>query len=288
MTKKIGIGLGVVLLIGLVVGAAILKNQAQSVEVTTEKMKETAIHEEVTTSGSLMPKEMQSIYYRPEMGEFDKIPVDEGDKVNKGEGILRYKNPSQRVKSGLRGTVIQVNPPGAIGDESQPAVVIADLKRLVVQADVTEYDALKVKKGQRVTLKWDADPSREWTGKVSRVAQLPKHSGAEGTGKESDQIKYEVEIGLDKKIPLKLGSRLMASIRTDEQKVKTVPQTAWVRKNDKDGVFVVDNNRAVWTEVDPGISDGKRVEIRSGLTGKDEVIIDPPQDLKTGVEVTAP
>lgn len=288
MTKKIGIGLGVVLLIGLVVGAAILKNQAQSVEVTTEKMKETAIHEEVTTSGSLMPKEMQSIYYRPEMGEFDKIPVDEGDKVNKGEGILRYKNPSQRVKSGLRGTVIQVNPPGATGDESQPAVVIADLKRLVVQADVTEYDALKVKKGQRVTLKWDADPSREWTGKVSRVAQLPKHSGAEGTGKESDQIKYEVEISLDRKVPLKLGSRLMASIRTDEQKVKTVPQTAWVRKNDKDGVFVVDNNRAVWTEVDPGISDGKRVEIRSGLTGKDEVIIDPPQDLKTGVEVTAP
>ncbi|MFD1425442.1 efflux RND transporter periplasmic adaptor subunit [Kroppenstedtia sanguinis] len=288
MTKKIGIGLGVVLLIGLVVGAAILKNQAQSVEVTTEKMKETAIHEEVTTSGSLMPKEMQSIYYRPEMGEFDKIPVDEGDKVTKGEGVLRYKNPSRRVKSDLRGTVIQVNPPGATGDESQPAVVVADLNRLVVQADVTEYDALKVKKGQRVTLKWDADPSREWTGKISRVAQLPKHSGAEGAGNESDQIKYEVEISLDRKVPLKLGSRLMASIRTDEQKVKTIPQKALVRKNDKDGVFVVDNSRAVWKEVDLGISDGKRVEIRSGLAGKDEVVIHPPQDLKTGAEVTVP
>lgn len=288
MNKKTLIGLGVVLLIGLAVGAAALKNQAQKVEVKTEKLKKTAIHEEITTSGSLMPKEMQTIYYRPEMGEFDKILVDEGDKVNKGKGILQYKNPSQRVKSNLRGTVIQVNPPGSTGDDRQPAVVVADMNQLVVQADVTEYDALKVKRGQRVTLKWDADPSREWTGKISRVAQLPKNSGVEGAGKESDQIKYEVEIRLDQKIPLKLGSRLMASIRTDEQTVKSVPQKALVRKDDKDGVFVVENNRAIWKEVDPGISDGNRVEIRSGLAGKDEIIINPPHDLKTGAEVTVP
>lgn len=288
MKKKIGIGLGVFLLIGGVVGAAVLQNQAQTVDVKTEKLKQTALHEEITTSGSLMPKEMQKIFYHPEKGEFDDILVEEGDKVKKGEGVLRYKNPSHRVKSNMKGTVIQVNPPGSFSDSDQAAVVVADLGDLVVQADVTEYDALKVKKGQSVTLKWDADPSREWDGKVSRVAQLPKSSGAEGTGKESDQIKYAVEIRLDQKVPLKLGSRLMALIQTDEQKAKTLPQGALVRKNDKDGVFVADNNRAVWKEVELGISDGKRVEIRSGLNQGDEVIIDPPEDMKNGAEVTVP
>lgn len=283
MNKKTKIGLGVALLTGLVVGAAILQNQANKVNVQTEKLKETAVHEKISTSGSLMPKEMQKFFLQPEAGEFDRMLVDENDKVNKGEGILQYKSPSHRVKSNMNGTVIQVNTPNSSGDSSQPVAVVATMDSFVVQADVTEYDALKVKKGQSVTLKWDADPGREWTGKISRVGQLPKGSEAEGA---SEQIKYDVEISPDQRIPLKLGSRLMVLIQTEQQKVKAVPQTALIRKNNKDGVFVTSNNRAVWREVDLGISDGKKVEIRSGLDPEDEVIVNPPQDMKNGVEVT--
>ncbi|QKG85637.1 efflux RND transporter periplasmic adaptor subunit [Kroppenstedtia pulmonis] len=283
MNKKTKIGLGVALLISLVVGAAILQNQANKINVKTEKLKETTVHEEISTSGSLMPKEMQKVFFRPEAGEFDRILVDENEKVKKGEGILQYKSPSHRVKSNMNGRVIQVNSPNASGDFSQPVAVIATMESFVVQADVTEYDALKVKKGQSVTLKWDADPSREWTGKISRVGQLPKGSEAEGTSK---QIKYDVEISPDQRIPLKLGSRLMVLIQTKQQKVKAVPQKALIRKNNKDGVFVTSNNQATWREVDLGISDGKKVEIRSGLDPEDEVIINPPQDMKNGAEVT--
>ncbi len=53
----------------------------------------------------------------------------------------------------------------------------------------------------------------------------------------------------------------------------------------KSFVFAVEKGKAVRREVKVGISDGDRLEIRSGVKPGETVVLNPPEDLKSGVEV---
>jgi hypothetical protein len=59
----------------------------------------------------------------------------------------------------------------------------------------------------------------------------------------------------------------------------TVPSTALVRRGDETGVYSVDEldmktARGVvkWNKIELGLDDGMRVEVRKGLTGREQVI----------------
>ncbi|OYD06579.1 efflux RND transporter periplasmic adaptor subunit [Paludifilum halophilum] len=287
MNKKAWIGLGLAVLIVGMVSVYVLQNRTEAAEVNVTQLEKAEIREEVTTSGTLAPKERENIYDRRERGQLDEVRVERDEKVEEGDTILQYKNPYGKVKSTMDGTVIQVNEIDPTGASNRPVVVIADLDQQVIQAEVSEYDALKVKEGQPVTLQWDADPDRKWRGEVERVSRLPKEQEVEATaGSDDRQVMYPIEIRLEKKIPLKLGSRLMAVIETDNQKVDSLPQSALIRRGKQEGVYLIKQGRAAFQEVKVGITDGERVEIRSGLDPEDRVIIDPPEDLKNGSEVT--
>ncbi|MDR6227020.1 efflux RND transporter periplasmic adaptor subunit [Desmospora profundinema] len=283
MKKKWLIGVGMVVLVGAMVTVAALQGQGSAPEVEVTQLVKDELSEEVMVSGTLMPRDQEQIFYQPERGELDVIKVEEGDKVKKGDTILDYKNPYSRVKASQSGTVIKVEEVPPSQAATRPAVVIADLEKQEVHAEVSEFEALKVEKGQSVTLESDALPGETWKGEVVRVAYLPAESD---TGGGNDQVVYPVTVQPEEALPVKMGSKLMVVIQTQPTEALTLPQSAVVTRGEKSLVFVVEDGKAREREVKLGISDGERVEVRSGVEQDDDVIVEPPQGLKNGEEVT--
>lgn len=188
------------------------------------------------------------------------------------------------VKSTMSGTVVQVNPSGGRGASANPLVVVADLEDLRVRADVSELDVMKVKKGQPVTVRSDALPDEEWKGEVTRVGYLPKSEEMAAAG-GSGQVVYPVEVRLEKSIPLKLGSNLIVEIATEKRIALTLPQEAVKEEGGKSHVFAVEKGRAIRREVKVGVSDGDLLEILSGVKPGEAVVLNPPEELKSGAEV---
>ncbi|WP_229751966.1 HlyD family efflux transporter periplasmic adaptor subunit [Marinithermofilum abyssi] len=210
------------------VAAGIVKNNNQAEEVKVASLETKTIQETVITSGTLEPVDQEKIY--ADQGQkIREVRVKPGDKVKEGAALFRYELPVRTVRSVKDGTVIQVNenPASGLGGESEPVVVIADLDEQQVTAEASEFDALKLKKGQRVTLQSDILPEKKWKGRVKEVAYLPEKSQKQGSA-ESEQIRYPVTIELEHNLPLKLGSRLMAEIQTDPKRVKSLPQSTVV------------------------------------------------------------
>ncbi|MCS1352469.1 efflux RND transporter periplasmic adaptor subunit [Mechercharimyces sp. CAU 1602] len=361
--KKIWIGIGVVLLIGVMVTLAVLKNKGDVITAKTTKLSPDTMSETIMASGTLASDKQQTVYLEPERGSVKKIEVKAGDKVKKGDPLVKYENPAlaaerkqaelglERVKvqrsnlyaaleeakkqteeeaalsgatgqstdqierelklvnvevkqmedslqqvknqqaklavtSEQAGVVVSVHSIASAANTASPLVVVADLEKLKVEAQISELEAIKVKEKQRATIQSDALPGEEWGGTVTLVGLTPESKSAVGEG--SSQVEYPVEIKLDEPVPAKLGSRLIVEIATTEKEVNTLPETAVLQRDEKQVVFVVKGQSAIEKQIEIGLAQEGKIEIIDGVGTDEQVIIEPPEDLKSGTEVKSP
>jgi HlyD family secretion protein len=93
MKKKIGIIIGVVVIIAVLFGVNIWKSVgATNTAVEVTSLSKEKISEKVMTPGILKLANEQTIYHSPEKGEIAEFYVEEGAEVNKGDALLRYEN----------------------------------------------------------------------------------------------------------------------------------------------------------------------------------------------------
>jgi len=91
--KKKWIAIGVSALIVLFIGINIWKSLASStIKAETATLQEETMKETVMTPGTLKLENEQFVYFQAEKGEVAEIFVEEGDKVTKGDQLLRYEN----------------------------------------------------------------------------------------------------------------------------------------------------------------------------------------------------
>nr|WP_258567815.1 efflux RND transporter periplasmic adaptor subunit [Paenactinomyces guangxiensis] len=190
------------------------------------------------------------------------------------------------VRAENNGTVVQINEnQGAGQSASEPVVVVADLGQLKVTANISEYDALKVKEGQTAAIKTDALPDKKWSAQVEKIGLLPKKNLAAEAANEDAQVTYPVELNVKESVPMKLGSRLILEIVTSAAKVKALPQSAIKEQGEQTFVFVVEKGKAVQKTVKVGRSNEQFAEIVSGITADHQVIVNPTSELASGAEV---
>jgi len=172
---------------------------------------------------------------------------------------------------------------------------IADLSKMQVVVTVNENDIIRVKKGDTATVEIDAYYGNILKGVVTEIA----HS-ATTTGQLTDQVTtFEVKIELlpssyshlvsnVNPYPLRPGMTANVDIHTQVKfNVVSVPLsalTARVLKNDTtirsstgstNVVFVVKNNRAWMRRVITGIQDENYIEIVSGVSPGESVVVGP-------------
>ena len=154
---------------------------------------------------------------------------------------------------------------------------LAAVKRLRVYVAVPEVDSDAIHNGDRATLTQDANSELKITGTIVRNADAIDHS--------TRTLNVEVDVDNSKGI-LRPGAYVFVHFHLPAiGNSVTVPSNTLLFRGEGLRVGVVRNGRVQLVPVTIGQDFGSDVEITSGLTPADEVILDPSDSLASGMQV---
>lgn len=193
------------------------------------------------------------------------------------------------VHSKIDGTVISIEQETGAGkpEERQPIIHIGNEKKMIVRGLISEYDAIKIKKKQKVKVTSDVIRGKSWQGVVKKVGAVPVQTAAETTS--SDQtVQYPVVVEIKGKKPeAKPGFKMIMEIETDKRQAQTIPETAVKKETDGQYVYVVEKNELKKVKVVIGETSGHDLEVTKGVKAEDQIIAHPTDDMYDGMEVNA-
>ncbi len=194
-------------------------------------------------------------------------------------------------------------------------LIVADLSRMQIKAEVDENDIVGVKLGDTTRCEIDAFPDTVFVGIVAEIAQSAEVSGY-GTQEEATNFGVDVMI-LDSISALRPGMSATVDIEIDRRdsvlavplqsvalrdrkegkpvEIKEKPQRKSSRQRAEEvrsgtavdtgkilrredlveGVYVMRNDSAIWVPVRTGISSNTHIEILSGLEGGEKIVTGP-------------
>lgn len=144
---------------------------------------------------------------------------------------------------------------GALLQVNQPIVSVLENNTLIAVVYVVEKDYPKIEINQHAVISTDAYPDKTFTGTIVRIAPLLKES--------SRQARVEIEVPNSEQL-LKPGMFVRAKIQFASYEDATlVPVAALVKRNDKQGIFIVEQKelKARFVPVKVGIMNDEWVQI---------------------------
>ena len=148
---------------------------------------------------------------------------------------------------------------GALLAPNTPIVSILDIHSMTALIYVIERDYYKIRIGQEAAVETDALPGKSFAGRVVRMAPLIKET--------SRQARVEIEVPNPEEL-LKPGMFVRVQIQFAEHNdTIVIPITSLVRRNDRQGIFLVDQNKkeAHFVPVELGIANTKFAEVLAPL-----------------------
>lgn len=173
-----------------------------------------------------------------------------------------------------------------VGIQNQPGttlMTISDLSAIAAEVKVAEADVLRVKLDQPATVTLEALPGRAFPGRVVEIGA----SALPVTGAGAAAREFKVVVRLDEPdAGLRPGLTGDAEIVTAQlSDVLTVPLQSVVLRRagpddpERSGVFVVDDDRASFTPVTPGIIGGLDIQV-TGVSEGAPIVVGPFQVLR--------
>lgn len=167
--------------------------------------------------------------------------------------------------------------PGQNVEPDKAILTVVDISSLWIKFKVDYKNISKIKEGDEVVFKVDSVPDREFKEKVKSVNPAADLS--------SRAFIVNVLYNNKDRI-LKAGMFAKGFIQTDYHKnALIIPKEAIILKDEKIFVFVYNNGIAKRIEIKTGITSFDKVEVVSGLSINDLVIVNGQQDLKDGDKV---
>jgi RND family efflux transporter MFP subunit len=136
------------------------------------------------------------------------------------------------------------------------------------EADVEDVDALKISDDMKAYVSLDVYPDRKFDGKVIFVSPLAELDS-------NDLATYKVVIAIDS-ADIKLLSDMTGSadlVSSEARDVLMISNMAVKNKLGKQTVIIKKDGNFEEREVETGFTNGKSVEIKSGLSVGDEIVI---------------
>lgn len=184
------------------------------------------------------------------------------------------------LRSPIDGVVYQIDlRPGAILNPGDLIANVGKVDLLQVNVYVDEPELGRVALGQPVTITWDARPGKQWKGEVEKLPLQIVPLGSRQVGEVLLTIANP-----DNDLPP--GANVNVAIRSrTAPKATTIPKETLRRENGVSGVFVIENDKAVWRPVDTGIANVTRVQITRGLKPGERVALATDAPLRDGSPV---
>jgi HlyD family secretion protein len=164
--------------------------------------------------------------------------------------------------------------------EGSVILKVADLRKMVVKANINEVDIAKFKVGQAATIKVDALPYEDFAGKITKIAPM--------ASTVNSAIVFPVEISLDNPgTALKPGMTGNVSITGETREdVLVIPiRAVFTDDKNQDIVYLYKSGKAdslaaeakaVATPVKLGANDLQNVEVIAGLQEGDKISLTEP------------
>jgi RND family efflux transporter MFP subunit len=196
------------------------------------------------------------------------------------------------IRAPFDGTVLtkhadvgEVVAPFASSASSKGSVVdLADMHSLEVEADVSESNIQKVTVGQPCEIILDAYPTVHYQGHVKKIVPTADRSRATVLTKVAfAEVDSRVLPEMSARINFMNSDTLEAAKSNDS--TLAVPNSSLVKRENRNVVFAVVNNRAQEIEVTTGEKLGNLTQVTGGLRAGQKVVASPPSDLKNGDKV---
>lgn len=217
--------------------------------------------------------------------------------VKRAQGSVTYNRTivdATIIRSPVTGTVLERNvevgelvTTGFVGERGAKGYVIAmaDLNDMQVELDISQNDFARIFMNQRAIVATDAYRDREYAGQVVEVS--PEADRQKATVQVKVQILEPDELirpEMNASVSfLAASENQRGSVTSDSTPRVRIPASAVV---DGNGVFLVVQNRAVLRPVRVVRTTSDGVEIEQGLSGGEDIILSPPEDLEEGDRVS--
>lgn len=161
---------------------------------------------------------------------------------------------------------------GATITPGQAIFTLADPATVWVKANVDESQLRGIVVGKKAAITLRSASGERLPGQVARI------------GRQSDRVTEELEVDVAFTTPLKnfrLGEQSDVYIVTDSRKsAPSLPSAALVTREQKRGVWLVENNRLKFRPISTGIEDQRNLtEITAGLDGSERVVAVAPVEM---------
>jgi RND family efflux transporter MFP subunit len=196
------------------------------------------------------------------------------------EAALRRAREIQRdttVYSPVSGFIVERNyDVGAIPGD-RPVVVVADIRQLKLEAGVSEMEAGRLKTGMAALVSVQAKPGETFTGQIAAIVP------------EVDQRNrhFRIEVRVPNADNALLAG-MYASARlvlAEADQALLVPREAIVTRDGQRMVLKVTGDTVTPVAVVEGLTDGRVVQIVSGLAAGDQVLADARRQLPADARV---
>jgi HlyD family secretion protein len=169
--------------------------------------------------------------------------------------------------------------PGAFLNPGDPVAKVGKLDRVRVTVYVDEPDVGKLRKGEPVTITWDALPGHQWKGQVDK---LPTQVIPLGT-RQVGEVGCVIENPERDLLPnANINADIQAAVVPN---ALVLPKEVLRRQGSDTGVFVLQEDRVQWRKVSLGVSSYTKSQVLSGLAEGDAVALPSEKVLKDGMKV---
>jgi HlyD family secretion protein len=214
--------------------------------------------------------------------------------VEQARGALEYAQTqldNTIIRAPITGTILDRNvergefiTTGFVGDKGAKGYIVtmADLNDLQVELDISQNDFPKLADNPKAIITTDAYPDLTYNGVIEQISP------------EADRAKATVQIKVRVLQPdSKLRPDMNATVRfispePKESGASVQPKQVVVIPNSAiqgDHVFVMLKDKAIKRAITTGGSSDKGTIVNSGLIGGEDLIVNPPADLKDGQRV---
>lgn len=200
----------------------------------------------------------------------DEIKVEQGDALKEGDVILTYTN-GYTMEAPYDCVVESWELPNAEEQlTSDHYVTIAGEDVMMMELSVGEDEVSKLELGEAATVTVDAT-GKSYDSEVSYISQAGTYSNGSST--------FTVRVSFDNDGSVKLGMSASADIPLEKaENVIAVPAGAVNTRGGKSYVTVKSDSGEESVEVETGISNGSFIEIKSGLSEGDTVLVTVSED----------
>lgn len=181
------------------------------------------------------------------------------------------------ITSPVTGFVVERNYDAGAMPGDMPIVVVADLRQMKLEAGVSELEAGRLRTGMRARVAVQAKPGETFFGQLAAIA--PE------VDERNRHFKIDVRVPNDGRTLLSGMFATARIIEATSTNAVLVPKEAVTTKDGKRVVQKVTGDAVTTVAVTEGLSDGERVQIKTGLNAGDVVLADARRPLAAGAKV---